>query len=102
MSKPPGPEDTKDPAGAKGALTSPSDTSLGCDTAHQFPRPKPTKHPEACSQSPKSFGQGAPGGRQPGEGSSVPRSRKQPRQYSHIVESLWDNPDFIQSGFHIG
>jgi hypothetical protein len=32
----------------------------------------------------------------------VPRSEKQPCQYSHIAESLWDNLDFIQAGFHIG
>jgi hypothetical protein len=50
---------------------------------------------------PKSFGLGAHGGPQLGEGSSVPRPEKQPRQYSRVVESLWDNPDFIQAGFHI-
>jgi hypothetical protein len=76
---PPGPDDTDDPAGAKGVLTSPSDASLGHDTAHQFPRPEPTEHPEVSPQSPKSFGLGAPGGRQPGEGSSVPRFREEPR-----------------------
>jgi hypothetical protein len=32
----------------------------------------------------------------------VPRPKRQPRQYSRVAESLWDNPDFIQAGFHIG
>jgi hypothetical protein len=32
----------------------------------------------------------------------MPRPEKQPRQYSRIAESLWDNPNFIQAGFHIG
>jgi hypothetical protein len=76
---PPSRDDTDDPAGAKGVLTSPSDASLGHDTAHQFPRPEPTEHPEVSPQSPKSFGLGAPGGRQPGEGSSVPRFGEEPR-----------------------
>jgi hypothetical protein len=49
-----------------------------------------------------SFGLEALGGRQPGEGSFVPRSRKQLHQYSHVAESLWDNLDFIQVRFHTG
>jgi hypothetical protein len=102
MSKPLGSEDTEDPTGAKGALTSPSDASLGRDAVHQFLRTEPTEHPKASPQSPKSFGLRAPGGHQPGEGSSVPRSKKQPHQYSRVTESLWDNLDFIQAGFHIG
>jgi hypothetical protein len=28
-------------------------------------------------------------------------SRKQPAQYSRVVESLWDNLEFIQAGYHI-
>jgi hypothetical protein len=32
----------------------------------------------------------------------MPQSGKQPRQYSCVVESLWDNSEFIQAGFHIG
>jgi hypothetical protein len=85
---PPGPEDIEDPAGAKGAPTSPSDASLGHDAAHQFTRPKSTEHPEASPQSPKYFRLGAPGGCQLGEGSSVPWSEKQPCQYSRVPESL--------------
>jgi hypothetical protein len=101
-SKPPVPEDTEDPIGAKGTLSCPSNASMGHDAAPQFPCPKPTEHPKASPENPESFGLGAPGGRQSGEGSSVPRSKKQPCQYSRIVESLWDNPDFIQARFHIG
>jgi hypothetical protein len=80
MSRPPGPEDIEDLAGAKGIPTFPSDASWGCDAAHLFPRPEPTEHPEASPESPKSFGLGAPGGHQPGEGSSMPRFEKQPHQ----------------------
>jgi hypothetical protein len=46
MPKPPGPEDTNGPAGAKGVLTSPFNASLGHDTAHQFLGTEPTEHPE--------------------------------------------------------
>jgi hypothetical protein len=46
ISKPPSPEDTVDPTGAKGVLTSPFDASLGHDAAHQFPRLEPTEYPE--------------------------------------------------------
>jgi hypothetical protein len=92
----------ENPASAKGVPTSPSDASLGRDTTHQSLGPEPTLHPKASLQSPKSFGLRPPSGCQPSEGLSVPRSRKQPHQYSCVAESLWDNPDFIQAGFHIG
>jgi hypothetical protein len=32
----------------------------------------------------------------------MPRPENQLCQYSRVIESLWDNPDFIQAGFHIG
>jgi hypothetical protein len=51
--------------------------------------------------SPRSHGLGAPGGSQNDEGSSMPRSGKQLQLYSRVAESLWDNPNFIQAGFHI-
>jgi hypothetical protein len=72
------------------------------EVAPQFPSPKPTKHPEASLENPESFGLEAPGRREFGEGSSVLRSGKQPRQYSRVAEFLWGNPDFIQARFHIG
>jgi hypothetical protein len=56
----------------------------------------------ASLQNSQSYGLGAPGGRQPDECSSVPGSRKQLQQYSRVTESLWDNPEFIQAGYHIG
>jgi hypothetical protein len=102
MSKPPGPEDMENPASAKGVPTSPSDASLGHDATHQSHGPEPTLRPKASPHSPKSFGLGVPSGCQPSEGSSMPRSGKQPHQYSHVAESPWDNPDFIQAVFHIG
>jgi hypothetical protein len=102
MSKPPSPEDTSTPVGAAGNPTFPSVADSGCDAAHQSPRSDPIERQEASPQSPKSFGLGAHGGPQHVEGSSVPRPEKQPRQYSCVAEFLWDNPDFIQTGFHIG
>jgi hypothetical protein len=84
----PSPEDTKDPTSAKRTPTSPFNASSGHDTAHQFVGPKPTEHSEASLENPESFRLGAPGRRQSGEGSSVPRCRKQPCQYSCITESL--------------
>jgi hypothetical protein len=30
------------------------------------------------------------------------RSKKQPRPFSRVAESLCDNPDFIHAEFHIG
>jgi hypothetical protein len=32
----------------------------------------------------------------------MPQFKKQPRPYSRLAKTLWDNPDFIQAGFHIG
>jgi hypothetical protein len=31
----------------------------------------------------------------------MPQPEEILRQHSRVVESLWDNPDFIQAGFHI-
>jgi hypothetical protein len=102
MSNLPGPEDTNASAGVAGNPISPSAIDSGRDTAHQSRRLDPTEGQEASPQSPNSFGLRAHGGPQTGEGSSVPRPEKQPRQYLHVAESLWFNPDFIQAEFHIG
>jgi hypothetical protein len=75
-SKPVGPKENEDPAGAKDVPTSPSNASLGRDIAHPFLGPEPSEHPEASPQSPKSFGLRAPSGCQPSEGSYVPGSGK--------------------------
>jgi spore coat polysaccharide biosynthesis protein SpsF (cytidylyltransferase family) len=32
----------------------------------------------------------------------MPLSEEQPQQHSQVAESLWDNPEFIQTRFHIG
>jgi hypothetical protein len=90
------------PTSAASNLAFPPVDDLRRDAAHQPPRPDPAMHKDASPISPKSFGLGAHGGPQPGEGSSVPRLEKQPQQYSCVAESLWDNLDFIQAGFHIG
>jgi hypothetical protein len=32
----------------------------------------------------------------------VPQSKKPSQQHSQVTESLWDNPEFIYAGFHVG
>jgi hypothetical protein len=63
--------------------------------------PEPTESPKTFPLSPRSYGLQATGGYQRGEGSSMPRPKKQSRQYSRVAECLFDNPEFIQAGFHI-
>jgi hypothetical protein len=100
--KPLSPKDSGVPANNESAPSFPSATGLGSNATQPSPHPEPFKHPEVSPQSPQSFGHGAPRGSQPGGNSFVPRSRKQPRQYSRVAESLWDNPDFIQTRYHVG
>jgi hypothetical protein len=99
---PSGIEGTHVPTGAASNPTSPPAADSRCDAARQSPSPDPAMQQDASPITPKSFGLGAHGQPQPGEGSSVLRSGKQPQQYLRVAESLWDNPDFIQAGFHIG
>jgi hypothetical protein len=54
------------------------------------------------SPKPQSYGLGAASGHQRGEGLSVPQSDEIPWQPSRVAESLWDNPEFIKAGFHLG
>jgi hypothetical protein len=74
----------------------------GPDAANNPPRPESAEQPEMPPPSPRSYGLGTPSGSQNGEGSSMPWSGKQLRPFLHVAESLWDNPDFIQTKFHIG
>jgi hypothetical protein len=74
---PSGPEDTHVPTGAASIPTSLTAAISRHDAAHPSPRPDPSMHQDASAISPKSFGLGAHGGPQPGEGSSVPRPGKQ-------------------------
>jgi hypothetical protein len=62
---------------------------------------KPAKSPEASPLSPWSYGLRAAGEYQHSEVSSVPQSEELPQQHSWVVESLRDNPEFIQARFHI-
>jgi hypothetical protein len=101
-SKPPSPGGTQSPADVDGALTSPTHAALSRNARNSSPMLDPTERPERSPPSPQSYELGVPGGSQQGEGSSVPRSQKQPRQYSCVAESLLDNSDFIQAEFHIG
>jgi hypothetical protein len=76
MLNPLGPEGINVWTGAASNPTSPSAADSRRDATHQSPRPDPTECQEASPLSGKSFGLGAHGGPQPGEGSSVPRLDK--------------------------
>jgi hypothetical protein len=99
-SSPPSTGKAKGYVGAEGAPPSPTTADSRRDTTHDSPRPDPTELSGMSPQNSQSYGLGAPGGHQLGEGSSIPESRKQPRQYSHAAESLWDNLEFIQASYH--
>jgi hypothetical protein len=65
-------------------------------------RQETPKSPKTTPPNPQSYGLGAVGGVHLGEDSSIPSSRRQQRIYSQVAESLWDNLEFVQAGFHIG
>jgi hypothetical protein len=101
-SKPSSPESVQGPSGAVDTLTSPSRATSSHDTTNISPRPEPTETPEVFPPSPRSYGLEALDGPPTGKCSFVPSSGTQPRLFSCVAESLWDNLDFIQAGFHIG
>jgi hypothetical protein len=97
------PESLKPPS-PKGACSPPGDGSAASSSTHVSPGrnpmgtsfgPEPSESPEASPLSPRSYKLRVVGGYQPGEGSSVTQFEKQPRLYSQVTESLWDNPEFI-------
>jgi hypothetical protein len=100
--KPPSPGGAHSSPGTGGApsLSAWAASSLGPVGA--FYDPELAESPKTFPKSPRSYWLGAAGGYQPGEGWSVPQSKKQLWQYSWVVESLFDNCEFIQAGFHIG
>jgi hypothetical protein len=101
-SKPPCLGNAKGFIGAEGAPPSPTIAESRRDTAHDLHWPDPTERSGASLLYSQLYGLGTPSGHQPGEGSSVPGSREQPRQYSCVTESLCDNPKFSQAAYHIG
>jgi hypothetical protein len=101
-SKPSSPESAQGPTSAEGTLTSPYCANLSHNTTNISPRPEPTEIPEASPPSPRFYGLEASSGLYTCKGSSVHSSGTQPRVFSHVAESLWDNPNFIQARFHIG
>jgi hypothetical protein len=76
--------------------------TLRRDIAHDSPWPESTERTGASPQNSQPYGLGALGGGQPDEGSSAPGFGQQLRQYSRVAESLRDNLEFIQAGYHIG
>jgi hypothetical protein len=100
--KPSSPKDARVSPGAGGSLTSPSHAASGEDPTDTSSRLKLPEFPRASPPSPQSYGLGVAGGYQHGEGSFVPQYEERQRQHPWITESLWDNPEFIQAGFHLG
>jgi hypothetical protein len=100
--KPSSPKGVCGSPGAGGAPTSPTRAAPGQDPAGTSSGPEPVESPRASSPSPQSYGLGAAGGSQYGEGLSVPQSEEPSQQHSWVVESLWDNPDLMRARFHIG
>jgi hypothetical protein len=100
--KPPSPKGVPNPASAESAPTSPTHAALSHDAASTSPILEPAEFPEAPPPSTQLYGLEATGGLWPNERSSMPKSRGQPRWYSCVAKSLWDNLEFVQAGFHIG
>jgi hypothetical protein len=93
--KSPSPGNAQGPTSAVGTPTSSLHATPSHDATKIPQRPETTEMPEVIPPSHRSSGLGAPGGPHTGEGSSVPSSGAQPRPFSHVAESLWDNLDFI-------
>jgi hypothetical protein len=72
-----------------------------CQPCRCLHRSEPTESPRISPTSPRSYGLGATCGYHHGEGSSVPQPEKPSWPYSRVTESLFNNPEFIQDGFHI-
>jgi hypothetical protein len=100
--KPPSPSNEQGSTGTEGTPTSSFHGTPSHDTMNISQRSELTETPEVIPPSPWSLGLGAPGGPHTSKGSSRPSSGAQPQPFSHVAESLWDNPDFIQAGFCIG
>jgi hypothetical protein len=78
MLNPPCSEDTNVPTSAASNPAFPPATYSSHDVVHQPPWPDPALHQDGSRISPKSFGLRVHGGSQQGEGSSIPRPKKQP------------------------
>jgi hypothetical protein len=87
---------------AEGAPFSPTRAASSPNPAGTSSGPEPAGSPEAPPLSPRPYGPRAACEYQPGQGSFVPQPKMQASQYSRVLESLMDNLEFIQAGFHIG
>jgi hypothetical protein len=99
--KPPSQKDARGSPGVGGAPPSPTRAASSHNPRGYFLKPGANRFAKASPLSPWSYGLGFAGRYQPGEGSSVPQSGKKLHQHSRAVESLGDNPEFIQARFHI-
>jgi hypothetical protein len=99
--KPPSPKDARGSPSTGGAPPSPTHVVSGHNPVGASSGPEPAESPEASPPSPRSYGLGFAGGYEIGEDSSVTQSQKPLQQHSRVVESLLDNLEFIQVGFHI-
>jgi hypothetical protein len=114
--KPPTPKTEKTmlgsskPLSSGGAQNSPGVGGAPSPSAQAAPSPSPvgtafgsrtTESPKTSTPISRSYGLGSSSGYPLGGDSSVPHPKRQPRQYSWVVESLADNPAFIKAEFHI-
>jgi hypothetical protein len=99
--KPQIPGGTQNSPGAGGAPSSPPRTASSPNPVGASSGPKPAEFPRTSPTSHRSYGLRAASGYHPGEGLSTPRPKNPPHQYSQVAESLFDNPKFMQAGFHI-
>jgi hypothetical protein len=74
--KPPCPKDARGSLGTSGAPPSPTHATSSDKPVGTSSNPKLAESLEASPPSPRSYGLGSAGGYQPGEGSSVPQSKK--------------------------
>jgi hypothetical protein len=100
--KPMSPRNAQGPTSTVGTLTSSFHATPSHDTTNIPQRPEPTEMSNVIPLSPRSYGVRALDGPNTGECSFVPSSEAQLRTFSHVAESLWDNPNFIEAEFHIG
>jgi hypothetical protein len=99
--KPRSPGGTQNSPGADGAPSSPPRAASSPNLVGASSGPKSAEFPRTSPTSYRSYRLRAASGYHPGEGLSMPRPKNPPRQYLRVAESLFDNPKFMQDGFHI-
>jgi hypothetical protein len=100
--KPSSPDGAQDSPGVGGAPTSPTRVAPSSNPTGASSRPKPTEPPKTSPMSPSPMDLG------PSVNTILERARLHPDQKNHrdnirgSQSHCFDNPEFIQTGFHIG